>query len=229
MMTLIRLKWALNIVIGVLLCGVGALAVIRWQQPPAPEQAAAVAPAPAPAIPTPAKPVLAVVPAQPKPQQQQVASSAPPVQKAEPQDAVAIDPKRLAEAETALVRNRMYEQKARTTLPTLSLQTHNPVWALEQEAEERKRRAEAGQAGEAPTPADASNPGPQAAPESGPFGNIQPPDGEIWLRIPVDNAKEFRDIMAQNADLYRAETGFDKPVTVTLWVGGRVYARQQFK
>lgn len=153
----------------------------------------------------------------------------PPFARVQPVQAPDIDPQRLAEAETVLVRNRMYEQKARATLPTLSLQTNNPVWALEHEAEERRHLAEAGQTEPEQSPAQAANQGPQFAPESGPFGKIQPPEGEIWLRIPVDNAREFRDIMAENADLYRAETGFDKPVTITLWVGGRVYARQRYE
>lgn len=124
-----------------------------------------------------------------------------------------IDPVRLAQAELAVVRHQVYEETARETLPTLSIQTHNPIWAIEYEAE--------GQSG--------TSSGPQPAPTAGEFGKIQPPEGEIWLRIPPDYAREHRDIMAQNADLYRAETGYDGPVTITLWVGGRPYHRQQYE
>ena len=122
-----------------------------------------------------------------------------------------IDPMLLAEAELSLVNNRIYEEVAREILPTLSIQTHDPIWVLEDDAAdavgsaEKKRR-------------------------SGPFGtNIQPAENEIWLRIPPDYAGEHRDIMAENADLYRAETGTNEPVTVMLWVGGRPYARQQYE
>ncbi len=123
----------------------------------------------------------------------------------------AIDPVRLAEAELALINNQLYEELARETLPTLSIQTHNPVWALEDEAAEvagitiKETR-------------------------TGPFGNnIQPAENEIWLRIPADYAAEHRDIMAENADLYRAETGTNEPITIMLWVGGRPYARHQYE
>lgn len=211
---------ALNIIIGVLLCGVAVL-TLAWvfqphQQPEtAPPALATATPAHAPVTPAP----------------RQVGEPDPPPvppMKAEAQTGpVAIDPVRLAEAEAHLARNRIYEQKARSTLPTLSLQTHNPVWALQQEAEQHRRRAEAGKSSQ-DQPQTVPQ-GPQPAPESGPFGNIQPPEGEIWLRIPVDNAREFKDIMAQNADLFRVEAQYGKPVTVTLWVGGRVYARQQYQ
>ena len=125
-----------------------------------------------------------------------------------------IDPVRLARAELAVVRNRVYEATAREILPTLSIQTHNPVWALEYQA--GRQDAAAGQ-------------GPQPAPEAGEFGYIQPPEGAIWLRIPPDYAGEHRDNMAQNADLYRTETGYRGPVSVTLWVGGRPYFEQQYE
>ena len=131
-----------------------------------------------------------------------------------------IDPVRLAQAELALVNNQIYEEVARETLPTLSIQTHNPVWALEYAAEHGM---------DDPGYSSGETSGPLPAPRSGPFGNIQPPEGEIWLRIPPDFADEHRDIMAENADLYRVETGYSDPVTITLWVGGRPYTRQQYE
>ncbi|GAB6906862.1 conserved hypothetical protein [Desulfosarcina cetonica] len=131
-----------------------------------------------------------------------------------------IDPIRLAQAELELVNNQIYEDVARDTLPILSLQTHNPVWQLEYEAS-HPELADGATA--------AQKQGTLPAQESGEFGNIQPAEGEIWLRIPVDHSTEYRDIMAQNADLYRTETGYSGTVTVTLWVGGRVYHRQQYE
>ncbi len=138
-----------------------------------------------------------------------------------------IDEARLAEAEFAIVNNQMYEELAREILPTLSIQTHNPIWAMEYEAAEKKKVVDFDKDGTELTAAPSQ--GTLPAPQSGPFGDIQPPEGEIWLRIPPEYAKEHRDIMAENADLYREETGYGGPVTVTLWVGGRPYASQKYE
>lgn len=145
--------------------------------------------------------------------------SSPPPMKAEPAAQTmkeAIDQNRLSQAELELVNNQIYEDVARDTLPSLSIQTHNPVWALEQEAAADGAGDEDDQSGPLP------------APEAGEFGMIQPPEGEIWIRIPVDYASEHRDVMAQYADLYRTETGYDGAVTVMLWVGGRPHDRQRY-
>ncbi|HAY22824.1 hypothetical protein [Desulfobacca acetoxidans] len=141
-----------------------------------------------------------------------------PVQPLRTTGTLAVDPMHLAEAEAVQVRHQLYEAEAKATLPTLSVQTHNPVWALQYEAR-HGRSATSGSAAQGPMP----------APESGPFGNIQPPPGEIWIRLPADQASQHRDLMAQHADLYRRNSGENGPVTVTLWVGGRPYARQQYK
>jgi hypothetical protein len=53
-------------------------------------------------------------------------------------------------------------------------------------------------------------------------------DGEVWIRIDPGRSGEYKEIMAQTADLYRANTGFEGEVTVLLWVGGRVHARETF-
>jgi len=170
------------------------------------------------------------------------------VSREKPEAAEAIDPVRLAQAELELVTNQIYEEVARDTLPTLSIQTHNPVWKLEYEAAQKRTfyHAAGGTvasdnsygSGEIETlPDDSAGDNsdeqqvqsPLPAPESGEFGNIQPPEGEIWLRIPADYASEYRDIMAQNADLYRTETGYSDTVTVMLWVGGRPYDRQEYE
>ena len=55
-----------------------------------------------------------------------------------------------------------------------------------------------------------------------------PAKGEIWVRIKVDHSREFKDIMAQIADLYKEVTYFEEPVTVMLWVGGRPWAKFQY-
>ncbi|BBO86517.1 hypothetical protein DSCO28_70830 [Desulfosarcina ovata subsp. sediminis] len=185
---------------------------------------------PAPPVnqsPSPALPVTApetrVLPS-PNAASNTVARTQPPVMAAPPepetvpdQDA-GIDPVRLAQAELELVNNQIYEDVARDTLPTLSIQTHNPVWVLEQEA-----------AGGGSTSGGGENQsGPLPAPEAGEFGMIQPPEGEIWLRISVDYASEHRDLMAQYADLYRTETAYNGTVTILLWVGGRPHDRQQY-
>jgi hypothetical protein len=139
----------------------------------------------------------------------------------------AIDPRRLAQAELELVNNQIYEEVARSTLPPLSIQTHNPVWQLEQEAAQGNTVSDDGPSSDITL--TESQTGPLEAPESGEFGNIQPPEGEIWLRIPAEYSQEHRDIMAQHADLYRVESGYSGPITVMLWVGGRPYARQQYE
>jgi type IV secretory pathway VirB10-like protein len=157
-----------------------------------------------------------------------------------------IDPVRLAQAELALVKNQMYEAVARETLPTVSIQTHNPVWQLEQEAARQRSQQQAVEVTTAAGDASSSDAnaglfnspggtgedkpvrGPLPAPEFGEFGKMQPPEGEIWLRIPADYAAEHRDIMAQHADLYRMEAGYNGTLTVMLWVGGRPYARHQY-
>ena len=53
-------------------------------------------------------------------------------------------------------------------------------------------------------------------------------DGEVWIRIDPGRSREYKEIMAQTADLYLANTGFEGEVTVLLWVGGRVHARETF-
>jgi hypothetical protein len=142
-------------------------------------------------------------------------------------DPAGIDPERLERARARLKKNRIYEKEARTSLPTVSIQTHNPVWALEYEAARQAKTL--GGIGGVAVDEKVTNQGPQPAPQAGEFGMIQPPEGEIWLRIPAAYAAEHKDIMAQNADLYRAETGYSGPVTITLWVGGRPYARYHYE
>ena len=53
-------------------------------------------------------------------------------------------------------------------------------------------------------------------------------DGEIWIRIDPSNSREYKEIMAQTADLYRVDTGYQDEVTVLLWVGGQVMARETY-
>ena len=169
---------------------------------------------------------------------------------------VKIDPEQLAEAEIQHTYNKMFEAEARSRLPLVSIQTNNPVWSLQNEAEKKTQekftRAFLGSilqglsgsgSQEAPLQASGSdqeietgskseaedNQGPEPAPESGEFGDIQPPDGEIWIRIEAEYALESRDIMVQNADLYRETTGYEGPVTITLWVGGRPHLRQVYE
>ena len=53
-------------------------------------------------------------------------------------------------------------------------------------------------------------------------------DGEIWIRIDASKSGEYKEIMAQTADLYRVNTGYREEVTVLLWVGGQVMARETY-
>ncbi len=130
-----------------------------------------------------------------------------------------IDPLLLEQAEMDLLRHQGYEQQAMETLPTVTVQTHNPVWQLEYAAAhpQRGEKTQVEKARALP------------APESGPYGNMQPPEGEIWLRIPAENAAEHQAIMEANVELYRTETGYTEPVTITLWVGGKPFVRRTYE
>jgi hypothetical protein len=55
-----------------------------------------------------------------------------------------------------------------------------------------------------------------------------PKEGEVWIRLNAANSREYKEIMAQTADLYRQETLYEGPVTVVLWVGGRPWAQEEF-
>ena len=163
-----------------------------------------------------------------------------------PEELEEIDPQRLGEAEIRNIYNEMYETEARARLPLLSVQAHNPVWALRHEAEQKAQKkllkaflraftqGESGSGTEAEKETTlesetAKTQGPLPAPEYGEFSNLQPPKGEVWVRIKPEFADQSRDIMAQNADLFRKNTAHQGPVTVTLWVGGQPYDRQVYE
>ena len=55
-----------------------------------------------------------------------------------------------------------------------------------------------------------------------------PKKGEVWVRIKPENAKEFKEIMAETADLYKDVAEYDDPVTVVLWVGNKVWSKIQY-
>ena len=55
-----------------------------------------------------------------------------------------------------------------------------------------------------------------------------PKKGEIWVRVKVEEALWYKDIMAETAELYRELTYYDEPVTVMHWVGNRPYAKLSF-
>ncbi len=55
-----------------------------------------------------------------------------------------------------------------------------------------------------------------------PYG---PKKGELWIRIKVEHSREFKEIMAQVADLYKDVANYNNPVTVLLWVGNRPWAK----
>jgi len=56
-----------------------------------------------------------------------------------------------------------------------------------------------------------------------------PPEGEVWLRIKPENAREMNEIMAEVADLYRDIAGqADEDIVVMHWVGAQPYARHTY-
>ena len=55
-----------------------------------------------------------------------------------------------------------------------------------------------------------------------------PKKGEVWVRIKPENAKEFKEIMAETADLYKDVARYDDPVTVVLWVGNKIWSKIQY-
>ncbi len=55
-----------------------------------------------------------------------------------------------------------------------------------------------------------------------------PRENEVWLRIRVEAAPIYRDIMAEAAELYKELTYHEGPVTVMHWVGNRPYAKMSF-
>jgi len=55
-----------------------------------------------------------------------------------------------------------------------------------------------------------------------------PPKGEVWVRIKAENAREYKDIMAQISDLFTTVTYYSEPVTIMNWVGGRPQAKQTY-
>lgn len=56
------------------------------------------------------------------------------------------------------------------------------------------------------------------------FQNIQPPPGELWIRIKPEYSFSTKEIMDRTAAIYKARTGFKEP-SVVLWVGGRPWKR----
>ncbi|PIE73714.1 MAG: hypothetical protein CSA20_01950 [Deltaproteobacteria bacterium] len=53
-------------------------------------------------------------------------------------------------------------------------------------------------------------------------------DGEVWVRINPDHSSDFEQVMAQTADLYRANLEYEGEVTVILWVGGQPRAKRTY-
>jgi len=150
-------------------------------------------------------------------------------------------------------KHAMFEVQARSSLPLLSVMSHNPYW----EKDETRQYAESAPSedgrytytssggrsdgsenlematgGENTAPSDSDSSDKALAvelDEDGEFGRIGPPDGHVWIRIQAEHSNQYKEIMAQTADLYRAETGYSDTVTVMLWVGGRPYARHSYE
>jgi hypothetical protein len=124
-----------------------------------------------------------------------------------------------AQLEMDYVITKMYEQEARAELPLLSVQTHNPF----KNANGRYVDSNGNPVAEPPEAVTAGE-----FDDTSEFGNQNPPNGEIWIRIEPENAQEANEIMAQAADLYRSETGYQDEVKVMLWVGGRPFRQYSY-
>lgn len=130
-----------------------------------------------------------------------------------------------AEQELHYQKTQIFMDEARESLPLLGIRAFNPIEAGRyahraaiQAAIESDGNADGGLADTAPA-------GDEEAVERDGRG-LQ--DGEVWIRVNAAQSGEYREIMAQTADLYRVNTGFEGDVTVIVWVGGQPWARESF-
>lgn len=112
------------------------------------------------------------------------------------------------EQELHYEKTRMFMAEARESLPLIGIRAFNTIEAA------RKDHQAAIDGTEAATSGGRDNRGLQ--------------DGEVWVRIDPARSAEHKEIMAQTADLYRVNTGFEGDVTVVLWVGGQPRVHETF-
>jgi hypothetical protein len=150
----------------------------------------------------------------------------------------------------------MFEAEARETLPIIGMRSFNPRQATPAErtasAEGASTSARArgttspssatALEGTASEGNDSESPDPNAALEASASqgedqtvtGTDDPrddrglTDGEVWIRIDPSQSGQYKEVMAQTADLYRANTDYTGDVKVLLWVGGQVWAKEVY-
>ncbi|WP_319526476.1 hypothetical protein [uncultured Desulfosarcina sp.] len=128
-----------------------------------------------------------------------------------------------AEQELYYQKTRMFMEEARESLPLIGIRAYNPIAAA-------KRAYQASIAGNASDTSETSEESEASDDEQEVLLDDRGlKDGEIWIRINAANSGEHLEIMAQTADLYRSNTGFDGEVTVMVWVGGQPWIRETFE
>jgi hypothetical protein len=119
-----------------------------------------------------------------------------------------------AEQELLDQKTRMFIAEAKESLPLIDLRPFNPIEAGKRSYEASKQELGADKDDEAKT-------------ESRDNRGLS--NGEVWIRIDPGQSSEYKEIMAQTADLYRTNTGYSGEVTVLLWVGGQVWERETYR
>ena len=117
-------------------------------------------------------------------------------------------------------KTRMFIAEAEESLPLIDIRPFNPIEAARRKYQAKVDAGINGQTDEAAIEED------EAAIEEQDNRSLK--DGEVWIRVDPAHSAEHRTIMAQTADLYRVNTGFEGDVTVVLWVGGQPWARETY-
>jgi len=151
---------------------------------------------------------------------------------------------------------RMFEAEARETLPIIGMRSFNPLQAKPRVRTTSAKEASTSGRAQGTTTTSTSSASEETASgggdseSAGSNAALEDPatedegetasgtgdlrddrglrDGEVWIRINPGNSNEFREVMAQTADLYRANTDYTGDVTVLLWVGGQVMAKEVY-
>ena len=114
------------------------------------------------------------------------------------------------EAERHYQKTRIFMAEAKESLPVIDIRAFN---AMEAEAQSGPR----------------GNGNANSAPHRELRDGKGLRNGEIWLRISAGSASRYSEVMAQTADLYRANTGYSGDVQVLLWVKGQVIAKESYE
>jgi hypothetical protein len=116
-----------------------------------------------------------------------------------------------AEQELLDQKTRMFIAEAKESLPLLDIRPFYPIDAARQQYEAKGTTDEE-----------------DDAVENEPRDLRGLKNGEVWIRIDPAYSAEYPSIMAQTADLYRVNTGYEGEIKVMLWVGGRPWASETY-